>query len=199
MTVYLHDSQGVWIAFRSDERNRYLFNPDGDWIGWFPWDDDVAVTPGGAYLGTVRGDLHEFGDVRLLRTAASRLMELDARRRAGLVDPVAYESAWIDVYETLPGGVRHEIIERDGDTGYLDNTRAFEVPPNNYFMMGDNRDNSTDSRVPADQGGVGYVPFENFVGRAEVIFFSVRDGDAAWEFWKWPWSVRWSRLFRPVR
>ena len=102
-------------------------------------------------------------------------------------------------FETLPGGVRHEIIERDGDTGYLDNTKAFEVPPNNYFMMGDNRDNSTDSRVPADQGGVGYVPFENFVGRAEVIFFSVRDGDAAWEFWKWPWSVRWSRLFRPVR
>jgi hypothetical protein len=52
----------------------------------------------------VRGELHEFGDVRLLRTAASRLMELDARRRAGLVDPVSYESAWIDVYETLPGG-----------------------------------------------------------------------------------------------
>ncbi|MGN6425606.1 MAG: hypothetical protein ACTHMF_02220 [Leifsonia sp.] len=56
MTVYLHDSQGVWIAFRSDERNRYLFNPDGDWIGWFPWDDGVAVTPSGAYLGTVHGD-----------------------------------------------------------------------------------------------------------------------------------------------
>ncbi|NUU06154.1 DUF6611 family protein [Leifsonia sp. C5G2] len=52
----------------------------------------------------VRGELHEFGDVRLLRAAASRLIELDARRRAGLVDPVAYESAWIDVYETLPGG-----------------------------------------------------------------------------------------------
>lgn len=52
----------------------------------------------------VRGELHEFGDVRLLRTAASRLMELDTRRRAGLVDPVSYESAWIDVYETLPGG-----------------------------------------------------------------------------------------------
>lgn len=52
----------------------------------------------------VRGELHEFGDVRLLRTAASRLIELDARRRAGLIDPVAYESAWIDVYETLPGG-----------------------------------------------------------------------------------------------
>ena len=102
-------------------------------------------------------------------------------------------------YETLPGGVRHLIIERDGDTGYLDNTKVFEVPPGNYFMMGDNRDNSTDSRVPPDQGGVGFVPFENFVGRAEVIFFSVDEGDAAWQFWKWPWSVRWNRLFKPVR
>ena len=56
MTAYLHDSQGVWIAFRSDPRARYLFNPDGDWIGWFPWGDDDAVTPGGDYLGTIRGD-----------------------------------------------------------------------------------------------------------------------------------------------
>jgi len=101
--------------------------------------------------------------------------------------------------ETLPGGVKHQIIELQGDTGYLDNTKVFEVPPGNFFMMGDNRDNSTDSRVPPEQGGVGFVPFENFVGRAEVIFFSVNDGEAAWQFWKWPWSVRWSRLFQPVR
>ena len=101
--------------------------------------------------------------------------------------------------ETLPGGVSHLIIERDGDTGYLDNTSVFEVPPNNYFMMGDNRDNSTDSRVPPQQGGVGFVPFENFVGRAEIIFFSVDDSAAGWEFWKWPWTVRWSRLFQLVR
>ena len=66
-------------------------------------------------------------------------------------------------------------------------------------MMGDNRDNSTDSRVPEDAGGVGYVPAENLVGRAEVIFFSVRDGDPIWEFWKWPTEVRWDRLFRHVK
>jgi signal peptidase I len=101
--------------------------------------------------------------------------------------------------ETLPGGVSHLIIERDGDTGYYDNTKVFEVPAGHYFMMGDNRDNSTDSRVGKDEGGVGPVPLENFVGRAEVIFFSVEEGDAAWQFWKWPWSVRWSRLFQPVR
>ena len=63
--------------------------------------------------------------------------------------------------------------------------------------MGDNRDNSSDSRDPG--GGVGYVPFENLVGRAEIIFFSVDDSAPAWEFWRWPWTVRWSRLFHPVR
>jgi len=101
--------------------------------------------------------------------------------------------------ETLPGGVSHLVIERDGDSGYYDNTNVFEVPAGNYFMMGDNRDNSTDSRVSPEEGGVGFVPFENFVGRAEVIFFSVEEGEAAWQFWKWPWTVRWSRLFQPVR
>ena len=60
-------------------------------------------------------------------------------------------------------------------------------------MMGDNRDNSTDSRVPPDGGGVGYVPFDNLIGRAEVIFFSVDEGSRRGKFWRWPWTVRWSR------
>lgn len=72
------------------------------------------------------------------------------------------------------------------------------VPAGEYFMMGDNRDDFTDSRVPPDQNGVGYVPFENLVGRAEVIFFSV-DGAPAWTFWEWPWTVRWNRLFQLVK
>jgi signal peptidase I len=43
------------------------------------------------------------------------------------------------------------------------------------------------------------VPFENFVGRAELIFFSIDDGTPAWQFWRWPWSIRWDRLLKPVR
>jgi signal peptidase I len=99
-------------------------------------------------------------------------------------------------YETLPGGVRHEIMEIYGDRGNLDNTEEYLVPPDHYFMMGDNRDNSTDSRVLSE---VGYVPFENFVGKAQIIFFSVEEGQSVLAFWKWPWTVRVDRLFTLVR
>jgi signal peptidase I len=93
--------------------------------------------------------------------------------------------------ETLPNGVKHRIIEERGDNGDLDNTDVFVVPPGHYFAMGDNRDNSADSRTSM----VGYVPAENLVGKAEIIFFST-DGTAHWwEVWKWPLAVRYSRLF----
>ena len=82
--------------------------------------------------------------------------------------------------ETLPGGVKHEIIQIDGDDGTFDNTKVYEVPPGHYFMMGDNRDNSSNSRLAGDQGGVGYVPFENLIGRGEVIFFSIAEETPAW-------------------
>jgi signal peptidase I len=96
--------------------------------------------------------------------------------------------------ETLPNGVTYTTLDLI-DNGFYDNTPVYTVPPDHYFMMGDNRDNSTDSRVLSQ---VGYVPFTNFVGRAQIIFFSI-DGDNAWEVWRWPWAVRWSRLFSFVR
>ncbi len=99
--------------------------------------------------------------------------------------------------ETLPNGVRHPILEMTDD-GPLDNTGVYVVPPDHYFAMGDNRDNSLDSRVQGSTG-VGYVPAENLVGHAEILFFST-DGSAAWyEFWKWPAAMRFSRFFTVIR
>jgi signal peptidase I len=96
--------------------------------------------------------------------------------------------------ETLPNGRQHPIIKL-GDNGPLDNTPVYEVPPGEYFAMGDNRDNSQDSRVLS---AVGFIPAENLVGRAEFIFFSTDGSARLWEIWKWPFAVRYSRLFRGV-
>jgi signal peptidase I len=97
--------------------------------------------------------------------------------------------------ETFPEGTTHYVIERDGDRGYWDNTNVYVVQPGHFFMMGDNRDNSTDSR---DEGSVGEVPFENFVGRAEIIFFSIDENASLWRPWEWPGYIRWNRMFERI-
>lgn len=90
--------------------------------------------------------------------------------------------------ETLPNGVSY--LTLDAETrGVGDNTREFVVPAGHYFMMGDNRDNSLDSRFD-----VGYVPFENLVGKAQVIFFSMEGGTSPLAVWEWPSSLLPSRI-----
>jgi signal peptidase I len=94
--------------------------------------------------------------------------------------------------ETLPNGVKYRVLDRrPGSTGEVDNTDEYVVPAGHYFMMGDNRDNSEDSRF---LNAVGYVPIENYVGRADIIFFSISRGTTLWEVWKWPFEIRWGRF-----
>ena len=99
-----------------------------------------------------------------------------------------------DYLETFPDGHEH-IIREEGDTRPLDDTEVFNVPEGYYFGMGDNRDNSQDSRTQQ----VGFIPAENLVGRAEVLFFSIDEDAYFWQFWKWPSSVRWDRLFMKIK
>jgi signal peptidase I len=84
--------------------------------------------------------------------------------------------------ETLPGGVAHPILNI-GDQS-VDHTGIYIVPDGHYFFMGDNRDNSSDSRLPQSAGGVGYVPYENLIGRADRIMFSSA-GNSMLFFWTW--------------
>lgn len=93
--------------------------------------------------------------------------------------------------EVLPGGVSHSTLSIDESRA--DNTPVFTVPAGHYFFMGDNRDNSTDSRFSQSVGGVGYVPFENLIGRADRIMFSSA-GKSLFFFWTW----RSDRFFKAV-
>jgi signal peptidase I len=118
------------------------------------------------------------------------------REKVGQIDnpDITEVSGPVDVYrETLPNGVSYDTLDLTPNS-IGDDTREFIVPEGHYFMMGDNRDNSTDSRF-----SVGFVPEENLVGRANIIFFSIAEGASPLEIWKWPTQMRPSRLFNFVR
>jgi signal peptidase I len=136
----------------------------------------------GDRLQVVGGRLHVNGEPVVLQPAGEFIDDVDSRPT-----PVRM------YYETLPGGATHRIMEMS-DNAVLDNTRVFEVPPGHLFAMGDNRDNSLDSRVDH----VGFVPLENLIGRAEILFFSVNGKARLWEVWNWPFAIRYDRLFRPI-
>ncbi|MEJ2431974.1 MAG: signal peptidase I [Pseudolabrys sp.] len=168
--------------------------------GWLPQRGDVVVfrlprdpsvdyikrvigLPGDKIQG-VDGDVHING-VPVKRAPAAPFIETE---ETGVATPV---KRW---KETLSNGKTFYTLDLV-QHGFADNTQVYTVPPGHYFMMGDNRDNSTDSRFSQ----VGMVPLENIVGKAQLIFFSVYPGEHAWEFWRWPFSVRWTRLFTIVR
>ena len=97
--------------------------------------------------------------------------------------------------EDLPGGKVHPIL-KETDQGFANNTPLYTVPAGDLFVMGDNRDDSEDSRFM--DGPVGYVPAENVVGPADLIFFSIDLRHPFYEFWDWPMEIRWDRLFKII-
>jgi signal peptidase I len=100
--------------------------------------------------------------------------------------------------ETLPGGVVHAIYKIH-DNGRLDDTPEVTVPPDRLFVMGDNRDNSADSRVPVREGGVGLLPMDNLIGRADAVVGSWDLGIRGQPVWTWLSGFRGARFFTAVR
>jgi len=137
--------------------------------------DTIQVTAGRLYINGTMIEREEVG----------KATDTDSEGRT--VDVTVYR-------ETFPEGTSH-IIQEISDDAQLDNTQVYTVPAGHYFMMGDNRDRSADSRVLSQ---VGYVPAINLIAKAEARFFSIKDNLPPWQIWQWPANVRWDRMFQGV-
>ena len=107
---------------------------------------------------------------------------------------VSMPEFYIQYTETLPNGVEHQILEISDNEPRVDDTDEFIVPEDSFFVMGDNRDRSDDSRIR-----VGFVPKENLVGKAKFIFFSHDDKGTFYKPWTWFRAVRWNRFFTRIQ
>jgi signal peptidase I len=183
-------------------RHSFMFHLplfDGRILGSEPQRGDVAVfkTPEDNSTDYIKRIIGLPGD-RIQVAGGILQINGEAVRRERVGELVNAESGfrpirYLEYVETLPGGRQHRIVEVS-DNEPFDNTPVFVVPVGRYFMMGDNRDNSQDSRDPR----VRFVPAENLVGRADFLWFSLDEGTRFWEVWKWPFTLRIGRMFNGI-
>jgi len=177
-----------------------IIRADGRLFGSMPERGDVAVfkLPTDNYTDYIKRVIGLPGD-RIRVRAGVLYLNNEMVPRVRVEDFVGLnndgeEIAVRQYRETLPNGVTYLTLDTmprsDGDF-----TEEYVVPEGHFFMMGDNRDNSLDSRFLDD---VGYVPYENLVGRASIRFFSTDGSAAIWQVWRWPSAIRWERLFGRV-
>ncbi len=153
--------------------------------------DIIQMRGGVLYINGQKVEKTRIADFEVKETPNTLCPPLPGFRRA---EP---DGSAVCVYpqyrETLPGGRSFTTLDMMPNAP-RDDTQAFVVPAGHYFGMGDNRDNSLDSRVPVNAGGVGYIPMENVVGKAEILFFSTDGATSLFTPWRWFQATRWNRL-----
>jgi signal peptidase I len=159
----------------------------------FRWPGDNAEIWVKRVVG-LPGDRIQMRAGRLWINGAAVGLQADGTGRAETAEGAFVPAARF--METLPGGVRHAIFKLGPNL--LDNTEEVVVPGDRLFVMGDNRDNSADSRVPVRAGGVGLLPVGNLVGRVDALVGSWDLGMRNQPIWTWPSGLRLSRFFTAV-
>jgi signal peptidase I len=139
--------------------------------------DNIQIIDGVVYIN----------DVPVKRERMPDFVGADPCRPAAASNPPVRVKRW---RETLPNNVSYETLQCDSYEGFPDTTWVYRVPPGHFFMLGDNRENSADSRFPE----FGFVPLEKLEGRVRFIYFSI-EGGQPWQVWRWRSNVRWNRCF----